>query len=336
MKKIALLLFVIIIMSCTEKSSTIRKVTEFPDTKELTWDSYNIPNPILLPRAMFTSGKYLIVYKQKDNFLFDIFTLEPFEYLFSAGIKGSGPDDFGALDSRSFIPQKDGFSVLESGSHILKRIEITDDNLKTVSAEKIFDQHSASNGFYPLTNNKYLMFGNIEDSNEYYLFDSKNKSMNKFGEYPEWTKDFKSFEKFLLGIKNCVVHPNGKMFAAFYGRMKHIKIYNDNAVLLHDISVNISPYTKEISNLNPEELATFYLSPQSTSKYIYVLCSNKKSEKIAAPTQELQVWDWNGNPVMCYKLNKPVSLITISELDNKIYAIDQENENQIYTHELPL
>lgn len=335
MKKTIILLFSIVTISCTEKDRTIHEVTEFPEIKELIWNSHTISNPILLPRAMFTSGKHLIIYKQKDNFLFDIYSLEPFEYLFSAGTKGLGPNDFGSLDSRSFIPQKKGFSVLESGSHLLKEIEITD-HLETVSSKKIFDQHSASNGFYPVTNNQYLMFGNIEDSNEYYLFDKKNKSMNKFGEYPEWTKGFKPFERFLLGIKNCVVHPNGRMFAVFYGRMKHIKFYNDSGVLLHDISVNIPPYLKKISNLNPEELATFYLSPQSTSKYIYVLCSNKISENISTPTQELQVWDWNGKPVICYKLNKPVSLITISEVQNKIYAIDQDNENQIYTHELPL
>lgn len=337
MKRIMIiLLFTSIISSCIDTQNTLeREVTKFPKTKELIWDSYTIPNPILLPRAIFISNNHLIVYKQKDDYLFDIFTLEPFEYLFSAGIKGPGPADFGSLDARSFIPSKKGFSVLESGSHLLKQVEISN-TLKIVASEKIFDQHSASNGFYPLADDKYLMFGNIEDSNEYYIFNNQNKSMTGVSEYPEWTKDFKPFQRFILGIKNCVVHPKGHLYAAFYGRMKCIRIHNDNGVLLQDISVNISPYIKKIASTHPEDLASYYLSPQATSKYIYVLCSNKNSEKAQTPTQELQVWDWKGNPVICYKLNKPVSLITVSEEHNTIYAIDQDDENHIYTHQLPL
>lgn len=333
--KLIPILLVFVVMSCSGKKNVVYNVTKFPDIQEPIWDTHTFSNSMLLPSALFTTQKHLVVYKQKENYLFDIFNLEPLEYLYSAGTIGTGPDDFGLLDARSFIPRKNEFSVLEAGSHVLKQIEITD-KIKIVSTEKIFEQHSASNGFYPLANNKYVMYGNIEDPNEYYIFNKKNKKMIAFGEYPQWTKNFKPFERFLLGIKNCVTHPDGKLFAAFYGRMKHIRFYNDEGVLLHDISVNISPFINNISSQNPEELATFYLSPQATSKYIYVLCSNRLSRKESTtPIQELQVWSWDGTPVISYKLNKPVSLIAISETHQKIYAIDQENENQIYTHTLP-
>lgn len=326
---------VFITLSCSKKNNTVYKVSKFPDIQELIWETHTISNSILLPNTMFTTQNHLIVYKQKESYLFDIFNLEPLEYLYSAGTIGTGPDDFGSLDARSFIPQKNGFSVLEAGSHILKQIEITD-KIKIVSAEKIFEEHSASNGFYPLANNKYIMYGNIEDPNEYYNFNKNNKKMNAFGEYPEWTKNFKPFERFLLGIKNCVAHPDGKLFAAFYGRMKHIRFYNNDGILLHDISVNTHPFINNISSLKPEELATFYLSPQATSKYIYVLCCNKFSGKESTtPIQELQVWSWDGTPVKSYKLNKPVSLIAISEAQQKIYAINQDIDNQIYTYKLP-
>ena len=323
------------ISSCTKKNEKAYVVTDYLTSKELIWETHKIPNEIFSPRAMFVTNDNLIVSKNKDETVFDVFSLSPFAYKFSGGIKGQGPNDFGRMvDFRTLTPTKEGFSVLDNGS--IKQVEVTD-QLKITSAKKLFNKRIPTNGYYALGDDKYMTFGAIDGTNEYNFFDKTTDSIAAIGTYPDWVLTDQSYSRFMTGIKGCVVHPDKSRFATFYGRMKHARIHNWNGDLLHDITIQTTPYLDNLASFNPKDAPNFYGYAQATDKYIYTLCANKlPGDDGSELKQTLEVWDWQGNPVACYRLNKKVSCIAISVTHKKIYGIDGETEHVLYSYDLPL
>lgn len=311
-------------------------VTAFKTNGELKSSTQKIPASVAIIRGMFISDDFLFLYKQKDTTLFDIFKLPNCQYINSSGYKGNGPSDFIFLDPRSFTAKKDGFSVLEAGSHILKTVKMQDQELIVSNTEKMFEESEATNGFYTLSENKYLSFGNINNDKEFIIFDNNNKTSMEVGDYPSWAKTNvdQPYQKFITYIKNCVVHPNGSMFAAFYGRFKRFRIYNGSGMLLHDVNVMIEPFSTDIEK-EYEKQWTYYIgSPQVINNYIYTICINQKGND--RKNCELQIWDWEGKPIACYNLDKQVSYFSISYKYNKLFTYDVNTDDEIYIYELPI
>lgn len=129
------------------------------------------------------------------------------------------------------------------------------------------------------------------------------------------------------------VRPDGKMFAAFYGYFKRFRVYDHKGILLKDISLEIEPYSKEIEPNLSDRMVYYFAYPKASNKYIYALCKNAKSDAVIAP--ELQIWTWDGVSVAKYKLDRPISLFSVSEKHQKIYAINGEYEEEVYVYSLP-
>jgi hypothetical protein len=54
-----------------------------------------------------------------------------------------------------------------------------------------------------------------------------------------------------------------------------------------------------------------------------VLCKNQKYTDINNNT-ELQVWNWNGNPIAIFNLDQKIDLFVISENERRIYALNTD------------
>jgi hypothetical protein len=322
--------------TCTDQAKQTKVVTAFPKTGELKAHIQKIPEPVLLPRFMSIANDYLFVYKEKEARLFEVFHLPEGTYLCSAGGRGQGPDDFGLLDSRSFHACGNGFKVMEAGSNLLKTVEFENNQLHVSHAERMLENPS-NNGFYPLADSIYLTLGNIGDLTEYNLLDSKTGNITKTGDYPQWagTNVTEPGQVFFTYVKSCVVHPDGKKFAAFYGRFKRFRIYDRSAALLHDVDVGIEPSSAEMEN--GQAVSAYYISqPQAIGNHIYALCANAQDHRPDRPNGcELQVWDWDGNPVACYRLDRKISFIAISEKYGKLYALDMSVDDELYSYDLP-
>jgi hypothetical protein len=336
MKYIVLLGLLILFCTCSGRTGQTTVVTAFPVTGKLNAYVQKIPEPLLLPRYMCVSDEYLFVYKEKESMLFEIFHLPDGAYLCTAGMRGQGPSDFGLLDTRSFEATEKGFKVMEAGSNLLKTVVFENNRLSITQSDKMFVGQVFNNGFYSIGDSVYLTLGNIGESEEYGLYDKKTGTFTKTGEYPRWTAASDDpIQIFFIYLKSCVVHPGGKKFAAFYSRFKRIRIY-EQMKLLHDVEVRIAPCSTEIQD-SGMALSVYYTGqPQVIGKYIYALCSNSKEEKTDLPNAcELHVWDWSGNPVACYQFDRKISLMTLSEKHNKIYALDLSIDNELYVYDIP-
>jgi hypothetical protein len=325
-----------VLTACNNPHEKMSIITIFPKAGKIEAKIQKIPVSILLPRAMIISGNKLFIYKEKENKLFEIFSLPDYEHLCSAGQRGQGPDDFLHPDTRSFQATENGFMVIESGTGRLKTVVFENNQLSVLQSEKIFNNPS-NNGFYPLEDSLYLVLGNAGEQTEYNLYNKKTDKLIPAGNYPQWTTGtIEPMQLIFTYIKNCVVSPDGKKFAAFYGRFKRLRIYDHSANLLHDVEVDIEPY-KSNKNQDASNQGEYYIGqPQAIGDFIYVLCSNAlENRPEAINVCELQVWDWNGNPVACYQLDRKISVVAISEKYKKIYALNKLVDDELYIYDLP-
>jgi hypothetical protein len=291
---------------------------------------------------MCISGDKLIIFYYKKDTVLDIFQLPECKYLFSAGIRGGGPNDFpGECDVRSFQSTENGFSIIADYGLLRKFIiDVRKKNIFAVDNKSINTDFLALpiNGFNTVNDTLSVAFSDLE-YNEGYEFVQINTKTGKnrfFSLFPDWSSTIWAKQsKAFAYIKNTVPHPSGTKFASFYGYFKRWRIYDSNTVLLKDIAVNIPPY-----NINDDfyqRMVYYYSYPRASDKYIYVLCKDRKADENSDNETKLQVWDWNGNPVANLILDRKTDFFAVYEKERKIYTVnaDEEHENKIYVYSIP-
>ena len=341
MCKIAVIIYILFCFSCTEHVETI-SVSSFGKTGHLIAEIKEMPEPVLLPRYMGIVGDKLFVYKEKEQFLFEFFSLPEGDYIGCAGTRGQGPDEWiGMLDTRSFCVEDTTFSVIEASTNLFKTVVYADHKLHVTHTDFMREQGRPYQGLYLLKDSMYFTLGNIIEPDEYCLFDWRDNQKIKSTEFPQWVSldeaDSPAASAFTY-IKTCVVSPDRCRFAAFYGYFKRLRICDDKLNLLHDIKIDIEPFHTNFSqNGDISQQPVYYIGqPQAIGDKIYALCSNAMGSGDHIPSRsELHVFDWEGHPLACYLFDRYVSLFAISEQYRKIYALDKNKENELYVYDLP-
>ena len=339
---LSLLCLFLLCNACSDnQEGKVVTVTSFPQTLALTAQVKTVPVPFLLPRYIGIADDQLFVYKEREKDLFEFFSLPDCVYMGSAGTRGSGPDEFvSLLDPRGFQKLDSGFGVFESRINIFKTLKYQDGNLEVVQTENVM-QPEQTNGYYPLQDGTFVTLGNLIESKEYFLYDGKKQDVIQKIDYPQWISGQEEYDGITLTfayMKQCGVHPEHNKFAAFYTYFKRLRIYDKDMTLRHDVDIKIEPYnTNFVAGEDNRKSPLYYTGqPQTVSNLIYALCLNAEAGGAEAKCNpELHVFDWDGNPVACYKLDRRVSLFTISEKHKKIYAIDNLSDSGIYIYDLP-
>ena len=294
---------------------------QFPPMEKLQADSISIPSILLAVNYMFTTGDVLVTYEPKKDTLFSFWKLPQCDYLFSAGRKGKGPNEFLTLD-RSFVATPEGFKTFEIASNRIKYISVdVEGDFRVTQAQQLDTDRMGLNRFLFLTDSSYCFVSNKEEY-EYTLLNKH--SLKDFSAYPEGILEKKKEEMNRFAYnKLTIAHPSGEKFAAFYAYLKLCRIYNSRGELLKETFMDV-PKT-----VSPDERTVYYSSyPCADERFIYVLTGT--------PQQPiLEVWSWDGAPKAHYLLDKNVQCIAVSAHYRTIYGINKENEDVIYTYRLP-
>lgn len=326
------ILRVLTFLLCSCQSNTFKQIeiSEFPLRQEIK-PSVVLTEPVILsPDAMFVMNDQIWIFQRKKDIIFDVFDIHTCKYLFSTGIKGGGPDDFVHPIGQTIQAENDFFTILDHNN--LKTVVWQPDyGLRTVKIQKTFDQ-SPINGFIKLNDSLYCAFADCATHTkgdfEYQLKNIYDNSLIKFSAYPEYLAE-KKFEQDLrcqIYFKHLTANPVKRKFAAFYSRYKVFRLFSYEGALEKEIFVNIPPY--QIRDVeNSEERFYYYYNLVSTERYIYAYCVSNK---------EIQVWDWDGNPIIRYSLDKDYSRFTVSEKHKKMYlvSIDESDLDKFFVFDM--
>lgn len=300
------------------------QIVDLPNPTSLLADSITTPPVLLSVTRLFIVHDMLVAYEQRKDTLFSFWKLPECQYLFNAGVKGQGPNDFLILD-RNFVESKEGFKVFELPSNRVKELKIdSSGTFKLISEQRLKVNQMPLNRFLFLADSSYC-FLSQDDKYEYTLLDKKQDT-HQFSDYPfDLLKKDKGDDNNFVYNKLTVSKPDGEMFASFYVYIKMMGIYNRHGEMLNEIVLEHAN-----SSLDNEEKITYYpYPPCADNKYIYVL-TKQEEEPI------LEVWTWNGELVERYSLDKKISNFVVSNKYHTLYAVNKDIEDKIYVYKLPL
>ena len=191
------------------------QIVDLPNPTLLLADSITTPPVLLSVTRLFIVHDMLVAYEQRKDTLFSFWKLPECQYLFNAGVKGQGPNDFLILD-RNFVESKEGFKVFELPSNRVKELKIdSSGTFKLISEQRLKVNQMPLNRFLFLADSSYC-FLSQDDKYEYTLLDKKQDT-HQFSDYPfDLLKKDKGDDNNFVYNKLTVSKPDGEMFASFY------------------------------------------------------------------------------------------------------------------------
>lgn len=309
----------LLISGCTFKGKLGDRL---PALKPLEADSVSIPPVLLSVTRLFIANDMLVAYEQRRDTLFSFWSLPHCDYLFSAGIKGQGPDEFLMLD-RTYSETPQGFKLFELASNKVKEVAVdASGTFKVVADKQLNIKERGLNRFLFLENGRYCFVSEREE-HEFVLLDGNGNS-TYFGDYPNGILEKGNDEQNRFAYnKLTVANTKGDKFASFYSYVKCCRIYNSKGEMLTETMLEQPKKTAS------GERYVYYSSyPYADNEYIYLL-TNENEKKV------LEIWDWEGILVARYLLDKPIDCLAVDSKQRKVYALCKENENVFYTFDIP-
>ena len=328
----------LVIVGCS--SNKIKyAIKTFPINGSLVAKTIKTDCNLLKAEIIVTTDKHLIIFDDQKNDMFKIFELPSIHYQFSWGTTGKGPDEINYVDPKT-IRVFNNRLVFQDGLKIKTAI-VNNDSFKIIKTKLLKPQPELINGLVMINDSIFII-----DKFSKSIFEHTYKNINDdniskdFGEYNDELNNSNFSDRYKAYRKMKAVKPDGEKFVVFYFFFNKFKLYNKNLKLLKEVIINNKNLNKSYSFKNHGiENIIYNAAPFATDKYIFVLNPNSSIKSIDNDLDtfkpQLSVWDWEGNPIAKYELNKPIFSFTVSEKFSKIYATSSFTVNEIYEYELP-
>ena len=303
-----------IFLFCTCQSQIQTNIHEAID---IVADSLSLNNNVYTPNRIFIVDDKAIIYERKGEKLFSVYKFPSFEYLYSFGEKGHGHNELLEIDN-SFSTHKGGFYLFEIETNIIKKVTLNEDNAYIEVSDVIKSNRIGLNRFVFL-NNKEFVYLSDNDAYEYCLY--SNGVEKYFGEYPNHLLPYNNDEPKMFAFnKYTSGKPDGKKFVAFYAYIRMCRIYDNSGNLLRETLLSY-PSNKD----DTHKIVEYPIPPYVTDKNIYILHNSKGRN-------ELEVWNWDGELVSLYCLDRRLKAFFAS--GDTLYGLGMDSSDVVYRYQL--
>ena len=334
MKKILIYIFIFI-----TAYSTAQSVNNFPRSENIKMNETVIPVPLRNLGFMYATDDYLVIFPSSTRGnAFRYFNLDDLHLVLEGGNFGEGPDSLNISFFYNYIHPGEGnhFTLIDDRS--FKRIDMEGGQVKITKTETIqTPMNMPANNYSKIDDNVYCISNiDITRSYEFILFDKEGENSTWISPYPKWANIKKEELPLITYISAVVPNPALKRFMVFYAKFRRVRMFDSKGNLLKDISVEFPfkfpPYEEtdiELARINQKTppIMLSYSIPYADDKYIYVICYNAKTSDTNKST-ELQIWNWNAEPVAVLNLDKGLRQFTISKEKRRLYATDPLNADE--------
>ena len=327
--------FLYLSVSCSSIEPETINAT-LPNVERLSGTSVKTPVSMLNQKALTVVDDKLVVLDQIKDGMFKVFKLPELTYLYSWGRTGRGPDEFISVDPNYFRSYSNHLELMDLG--VLKKFELYETHFKVLKSINLPKLQNPLNSIQKLNDSIYVVDDEFEAENEHLLINiNKNEIVKEFGEYPKDNLHTKSnLERYQIYLKYVVSNPKENKFAVFYESFPKVKFYNSKGELLKSVSIEEDTNFK-YSVENKNQNVIYFSFPYATENYIYAVRVNKTEDQVAqnfdAYKPEIIVWNWNGDIITRYILDKPITRFAVSENHNELYGTSLFEESKIYIYE---
>ena len=133
-----------------------------------------------------------------------------------------------------------------------------------------------------------------------------------------------------------VAKPDKNCFVSFYQHIRRFRIYGQDGKLKRDVILDLFP-GQECPEVDDNMRLIHPICVYTTDNYIYSLNLDMTTEDVEdrKTTPNIQVFDWEGKPLIQYKLDCFINTFAVDEVAHKIYGVFVEDEDHIYVFNLP-
>lgn len=327
--RIIYLLATVFLVGC-QKTPNKRICLDSIELLQATFDVHNIDSmKILNPRNIFYFNNYVILMEHNNEPIFSFWSPDSLTYKFSDGYKGSGPNELIDPYTDYFTKSDSSFYILDS--NIEREFKLKGNKIHFINGQALIFP-DAINRLVRVDKDVYIMAGltnGIDKAEHTKCTPDGNRS---FGEYPTKGID-DGIQQFFFDTKFTAGKMGEKTIWDFYFYHNLIRQYSIDGELLQEVSLDLKEeHENTVSMLSSDRIIEYWNRVVVEGDYIYVLFHDKEHRSKDAP--ELQKWDWDGNLIARYQLDKYYNHYAISD-KGILYAMDVfDHPYEVYTYDL--
>ena len=304
---------------------------------ELTGNVLSFDEEIMNPYHLMVRDSLLLTLNQKTEKICHVFNLNTKKKVGERIMVGQGPND---MIHPFFIEAEESLMLYAPMTSSVFRFSldefVKDTPLRPLSKKKLSESYFF--GELSLLNDEWVGVSGRPDA-PCYVFDSEGNKLRTLGEYPIGPENYSELEK--VDAYNGILATNSKNRVAVCRMFTDlIDFYDDAGRLLKRLHGPEQFYTRFIefndgmvmgSQPDGKYYRDAFYSPFGTNSHLFVLFNgkfvNKPGHNLLA--EDILVFDWEGNPVRRYSLDKGVSRIFVDVKKRKIYGISNSPEYHI-------
>jgi len=334
-----ILFHLIFITSCSETEN-------YEDAEIVSWESFGdeislsgevfLSQDILNPVRILATDSILYLANTNVSKMLQIIDLNKKKVLGEFIPFGSGPEEM--INISSIKKKRSYLYLYDMGQLRLNKLTLDNENLLSYSNSIQFNY--AFDDIAVISDTSYVALVLDSEMNRLSFFQG-GKFEKTVGEYPQISgRTMSGIEKIEGFSSSIVISDDSKRIAIVYMNTDLIEIYDIEGTFIRrihgpdhffpEVSIkNIGEYQKVTSESGKSKDA--YFSPVPCGDTFAVLYSGKiyNRQKPDYLKEWVLFFDWDGNPVKKYRLDKPIFCLSIDSKYRTIYGITDNPEFQI-------
>lgn len=322
-------------------------IKQFPETVSLVGKTVNEIRSNFNPFQMGLHEDLLVFCDWENSLHFHLYQVPDFQYIGSFGQQGRGPGEFmdpvfwGQFENRD----SEMMWVYQIYSNLFTLVDINESLLNQASQPEVIisvpSEAQEAVNIISLNDSVVLGSGYATDG-EFFYFNHKSKTMQWQPFRTTYTRNITSFfqanHEYISTLKQGItkIKPDKTRFVKAMVYMPLIDVYKANGE--HDFSILLRDFSMPDFNqgrFDPSG-SGWYENIFLTDKHIYAINRNCRIQQYIdgeCIDTEIHVFDWQGQPVIKYKLNEgiaPASPFVVDEEHQKIYIVNFKDSDDFF------
>ena len=341
-----LIIITIIYISCNSTENINYEVfDEFPTTINISCEEIKTIPELYSVGGMLIMDDFIVTVDLKADTFFRLFDSQNYNYLSGFIGRGGGPGEEFFIDP--FIQKISVDKFIYKNIASVKTLQFNKERKELNVVEEIVLPTEIMDIWHVFKLNNLLIGYTVSEGTEkeFKGFNPVTKEIFDFGmSFPDVGKKIEPLYKNVIFAKANIVKPDMTKFASAYDKFPILRIFDLNGNIIREIRYNNNQsFPNALINENPsqadvDEVMQNYRMIKSTDQYIYALYIGKKEREIERGlndfSNEIHIWDWDGNPVKRILLDKKIFTFDVNKEDDYLICCSLESLDRFYKYSL--
>lgn len=285
--------------------------------------------------GLVCDGKNLIVYDVHSGTNYTLFDEGTGKYIARFGTIGQGPTELSSECYRYHLSRGSFFVCDNQVRAILKfnpdALRNGKANADPICLARYKIPEASISTLIAMDDSTYVCAGLYQPRYQFWLFDKNNKVLDHAVDvYNATDSSFNVHTKALANQGEMVMHPQKKMFAyatRLSSNIDFFEVVDHKIKLIKSLHLGDPILKSEVEgddtmfSASPtEDTQIGFFSLCATDKYVYALYTENKVYESSIKSNTVLVFDWEGNPVKKYILDKKAAAIAVDEARQNLFA----------------